>query len=240
MATRATIRDLAQLHSDQDASDFPTVTQYNTLLDSAGKRVWYDLFKAGWPIDFSTTTLTPAGSTTVLMSAGIPTPTTPIAAIHGVYFVQGGERFPLHRINEGNRAGLTSTSSATGYSEYYDVRINATGGYVIEFLPKSSGVYSVDYIPGFAGFSSDGTVWPGPDCSDELVALRAAMGGVRKEGEARLSALRELKEEYADTLREITDMASWINYREPAMIRDVMSNRPRSSFDYPVAGPGDY
>lgn len=242
MSTRADIRTLAEIHADQDTSGFPTTAQKNILIDAAGKRVWYDLFKAGWPIDFLTTTLTATNANTVALSAGSPSVTVAVAAIHGVYYLTAGQRVPVRRINEGNRAQLTSTNSSNGFASSYDVRISSTGGIVIELLPVAPGSqYSVDYIPEFSGFASDSTVWPGPGRSDELVALRAAMGGVRKEGEARLRALAELKEEYADTLREVTDMASWLNLRESAKIRDVMSAFTRDSFDFLAAGPnGDF
>jgi hypothetical protein len=242
MSTRADIRTLAEIHADQDTSGFPTTAQKNILIDAAGKRVWYDLFKAGWPMDFSTTTLTATSATTVALSAGSPAVTVSVAAIHGVYYLTAGQRIPVRRINEGNRAQLTSSNTSNGFASAYDVRVNATGGYVIELLPVAPGSqYSVDYIPEFPGFSSDATVWPGPGRSDELVALRAAMGGIRKEGEARLRALAELKLEYTETLQEVTDMASWINLREPAKIRDVISSRVRDSFDFLAAGPnGDF
>jgi len=239
MATRADIRTLAQLFADQDSSDFPTIAQYNLLVDAAGKRVWYDLWKAGWPVDFSTTTITANGSLTYPLSGGSPAPTTPIAAIHGVYYVLASERFMMRRINEGYRAQLTSAVGLTGFAEFYDIRINATGGYILELLPKSSGgTYSVDYIPSFGGFTADGTVWPGPDRSDELVAIQAAINGIRKEGAARRQDMMDLKQDYQELLQGVTDQAAWINYREPAMIRDVNTTRSRYAFDYPVAGPG--
>lgn len=236
MALRPDIRTLARIHADQDASDFPTDAQYNILIDAAGRRVWVDLLRAGWPINFNTTTFVSNGAT---QYNPIPTPFGAMS-IRGVFYIQGGERFELKRINEAQRSSLLSTTAVTGYSEFYDIRIDPTLGLVVELLPKSSGItYAIDYIPVFAGFGNDVTTWPGPIGSEDLVALQAAIFAVRKEGDARANEANMLKAEYKEQLEIVTDLASWVDIRNPARIRDVSTSHSRFAFDFPVAGPGD-
>lgn len=234
MATLADIRLLAQIHADQESSDFPTPAQMNILCDSAGKRVWNDLLRAGWPVDFSSVNFTSTGAASYA-PAGLASG---VVTVRGVFYLQGNDRYELKRVNEGQRAQLLSATAVTGFSEYFDIRVNSTGGFIIELLPRSSGqIYAVDYISAFSGFGgNDNTVWPGPNGSDELVALRVAIVAMRKEG--RLDEASAKKEEYQELLQEITDMASWVNSRNPAMIRDVNSMSTRYAFDYPVAGYG--
>src|SRR5678815_4613177 len=105
MATRATIRDLAQIHADQDSGDFPTLTQFNTLINAAANDVWMDLYRAGWPINFTTTTIIPTGAT--VYALGVSN----VLSVRGVYYIQGSERYELKRINEGYRAQLQSATS---------------------------------------------------------------------------------------------------------------------------------
>lgn len=233
MATRADIRGLARIYADQDSSDFPTDTQYNVILDAAGRKVWIDLIRAGWPASFATTTLTSNGAT-IYSPAAL---TSGIFSVVGVYYTVGGQRMELRRINEGDRAGLLSADAATDRGSFYDVRVNGTGGFDIEILPANGGVsYLIDYIAGFSGFANDASVWPGPITSDELVAIKAAMRGMFKEGQARIPDTQALKAEYMEILEGIRDTASWVNGRNAPQIRDVSMSRQRTAFDYPVAG----
>lgn len=233
MATLADIRGLARIYSDQDASDFPTDAQYNLIIGAAANRVWYDLLKAGWPIDFQTANITANGSTTYTLGVGN------VAAVRGVYRSDNNGLYRLYRINEGKRAELMSMNAFSGFAEYYDVRTPGSGsaGVLIELLPKASGgTYLVHYLQDFSGFAIDITPWPGPVGSDELVAIKAAEMACRKE--SRIEDARELKAEYSELLNDIVERANWINMMDPPQIRDVMSSKPRSTFDYPVAGPG--
>lgn len=242
--TRAQIRDLAAVYADQDASDFPTQIQFNTLLDAAGISVWNDLFLANYPFNFSSTTITGNNSSTYPLGLASPAVTVPILSVVGVYFVQGTDFYALKRINEGYRAQLSSSSNVAGYSEYYDVRsdiLNFGGGSnstIIELLPKpSGGQYKIEYIPSFSSFAADGTLWTGPPGSDELVAIKAAIKAVRKEGAARRGDAADLKTDYDELLSKVVELATRLNGRDPAMIRDVSTVRSRFAFDYPIAGP---
>lgn len=231
MAALSDIRALARIHADQDSSDFPTDAQYNIIINSAGRRVWSDIMRAGYPFDFGTVNITSTGVTKY------PLGVTGIMSVTGVYYTQGGQRYELKRLNEGQRASLLSTNAVSNYSEYYDVHVSVTNGMVVELLPFSSGItYMIDYIPGFGGFVADTDIWNGPMGSEDLVALRAAIIGIRKEGSGRRDDANDKEAEYKDMLQIVTDMATWVDLRNPAKIRDVQSIHNRFAFDYPVAG----
>lgn len=232
--TRAQLRTNARVRADQDASDFPSDTAYNTYLDSAGASVWLDLIQSGWPIDFSTTTLTGTGAAKLTLGVGT------ILGVHGVYLLSGGDFLPLSRVNEGQRASLMSQqSSQAGFPGFYEIRMNPTLGPVLELLPLSSagGQYRVDYIPAWPGFASDSDTWYGPIGSDELLEIRAARYGLLKEGRT-AGELKALDDEYQRQLEQVTRTASWFDMRNPAQIRDVQGTSRRYAYDYPVGGPG--
>ena len=236
---RSDLRTYARLLADQDSSDFPTDTQYNLYLDKGARKVWWDLRVAGWPVNFASTVITATGATQYALSGGSPSVTTQVASIHGVYFLQGSDFYPLHRINEGKRAALmSSTFQPSGYAGWYDYRVDPTTGPTVEILPKpTAGTYRVDYISEFPGFASDSDTWYGPAGSDVLVSCWAAYLAVRKEGPARLPEAQALLADYKDELAEVVNRASWADMRNPAQIRDVNSEFNRYSFDYPLAGP---
>lgn len=235
LPTRATLRVLARTRADQDASDFPTDAQYNMFLDDAAREVWWDLRAAGWPINFSSLSITASGLSFYPFAVSGQ-----VASIHGVYFVTGNEVYPLHRVNEGKRAVLQSGSTQnTGYAGFYDLRIDPVAGPGVELLPRpASGSYRIDYILSHPGFASDADTWWGPAMSDSLVALKAAYMGVRKEGSARSGEANALLEEYAAMFQKVAARASWFDMRNSQQIRDVSSEQSRGAFDYPVAGDG--
>lgn len=228
MATRSDLRSLARIRADQDSSTFPTDAQYNTLLDFAGKAVWFDLIRAGWPANFTTVTKTATGSNPITLGVSGT-----IAFIRGVFRVDGGGVYTeLRRLNEGDRASLMSTTGTD--ASHYDVRHDPTNGPVLELLPlPTSGSYVVQYVLEFAGFANDSATWPGPARSDEMVALKAAAMGCRKEGNDQGAA--QLDQEYQYLLECVQGMASWFDMRNPPVIRDVNPLQPlRDKFDYEV------
>lgn len=236
MATRSDIRTRARIRADQDASTFPTDTQYNYLIDEAGKEVWYDLIKSGWPISFSTASATTTGSFLPLATSFSVTGS--VAFIRGVYWYDGTTYYELRRMNEGDRSTLYSVQGQT--PAVYDVRIDATSGIGIE-VPGAGAGYTVkvEYVGEWPGFTGDSTVWPGPARSDELVVLKAAIKGCRKENNDQSAQF--LAQEYEYLKECVQEMASWTNMRHAAMIRDVRGSLGPSRLpgDYNVYGP-DY
>lgn len=234
LPTRATLRTNARIRADQDSSDFPTDAQYNVYLDDAARETWWDLRVAGWPVNFASLSITASGLNFYPFSLSGQ-----VASIHGVYYIDGsGNVYPVSRVNEGKRAVLQSSTMATQYAGFYDPRIDPVTGPGIELLPRpAQGSYRVDYILEHPGFASDADTWYGPAGSDSLVVLKAAVYGVKKEGEARAADAASLMQEYQEMLQKVISRATWFDLRNPAQIRDEVSQRSRFAFDYPVAGP---
>jgi hypothetical protein len=227
MTTRAQIRTFARTRADQDDATFPSDTEYNLYIDSAAKEVWFDLIQAGWPINFAVANKTATGTNPITLGISGT-----VAFIRGVYRVNGGRYEELHRVNEGHRAGLMTTGDAS----HYDVRIDPTNGPVLELLPlPSSGTYRVEYILEHPGFDADGTSWYGPARSDDLIVLKAAAWGCRKEGNDQGAA--QLDREYVVLLDKVQTMAARFDMKNGHSIRDVadpIGNARRDSFDYDV------
>ncbi len=229
MATRAVIRTRARIRADQDGSTFPTDAQYDYIIDAAAKETWFDLIQAGWPISFATTDKTAAGTNPITLSISGT-----VAFIRGVFYKTGTTYAELERLNEGDRASLMS-AAGQAQASHYSVYIDATVGPVLEILPlPSSGTYRVLYTLEHPGFSGDSVEWYGPARSDELLVLKAAAAGCRKEGNDQ--GAEQLDREYAALLDKVQSMASWFDMRNPAKIRDVgaMSRPVRDAFDFDV------
>lgn len=231
-ATRLEIRTRARTRADQDSAKFPTDAQYNLFIDEACKDVFGDLVMSGWPPDFSTTTIAYNGSSTgQAIGGGVD-----VLSITGVWIEIGGQRMELKRLNEGDRARLTSSQQGGSYPEFYDFRVGSSGPVVYLFPRKAATVY-VDFIPDHTGLSADGSFWRGPVRSDELVVLAAARKGVLKEGPERRGDAQTLKDEYDELLLKVKSMASWADMRNPAMIRMESPMSRANAFDYDAVGP---
>jgi hypothetical protein len=234
--TRLDLRTRARTRADQDNAAFPTDTQYNAYLDEACREVLADLVMAGWPLDHSTTTIVTNGVTQTYAFGG----TDNVLAAKMVYTNFGNQFTELRRVNPGHVAALRSTGATGGFSRFYEVRVNPTTGNIIEFFPRVAGTYFVDYVVDWPGFASDGgnPVWMGPSRSDELVTLRAAAKGCRKEG--RQADADRLDKEYDRLLLKVTSLASAYDMRNAAEMRDSRPLAEPFSFrdvDY-FAGPG--
>lgn len=239
MATRADLRTRARVRADQDNSTFPTDTQYNLFIDEAAKEVWYDLIRAGWPPSFSAATLalpavpSTAGVVTLSTDAGV---SVAVAFVRGVFCQVGGTWYELKRLNEGDRADLYSVTGTQ--PTHYDVRVSADDGIQVEFLPYVAGVQvRIEYVKEHPGFASDVVQWKGPARSDELIVLRAAQKGMRKEGNDQGAAMVDREYQYLQQC--VADLASWTNMRHAATIRDVGNplGPSRLPGDYDVYGP---
>lgn len=232
-ATRAQIRERARLRADHDRGKFPTDDQYNLYIDEACKDVFADLVMSGWPADFTSQTISYNGASTgQLVAAGAD-----VFGVHGVYTDVGGQRVPLRRLNEGQRALLTSGTASASYPEYYDLRVG-TSGLLLYLFPRVAGTVYVDYIPDHTGLSSDAASWRGPARSDELVVLSTARKAVLKEGQPRAFDASRLKEEYEVMLDKVKLLGSWLDLRNAAEIRIEGTRNRFDLFDYDAAGPG--
>lgn len=235
MALRSDIRLRARTRADQEGEDFPTDAQYNVYIDDSGKEVFADLVMSGWPIDTSTSTVATNGTTQTYSFGGTDT----VFAATMVYTNFGGAFTELRRVNPGHMAALRSTGATGGFSRFYEVRTGVNGSR-IEFFPRTAGTYFVDYIVDFPGFANDSSVWNGPPRSDELIILKSAAKGLRKEGRVQEAAI--LDEEYDKLLLKVKELASWYDMRNPAEVRDSRPLSEPFSFrdvDF-FAGPGGY
>lgn len=235
MALRSDIRLRARTRADQEGEDFPKDADYNVYIDDSAKEVFADLVMSGWPIDTSTSTIATNGSTQKYAFGGTDT----VFAATMVYTLFGNQFTELRRVNPGHMAALRSVGATGGFSRFYEVRTGVSGA-VIEFFPRVAGTYFVDYIVDFPGFSGDSSVWNGPPRSDELIILKSAAKGLRKEGRVQEAAV--LDAEYDKLLLKVKELASWYDMRNPAEMRDSRPLSEPFSFrdvDY-FAGPGGY
>lgn len=235
MALRSDIRTRARTRADQDGEDFPKDTDYNVFIDDSAKEAFADLVMSGWPIDTLTSTVVTNGSTQTYSFGGTDT----VFAATMVYTLFGNQFTELRRVNPGHMAALRSVGATGGFSRFYEVRTGVSGS-KIEFFPRVAGTYFVDYIVDFPGFANDSSVWNGPPRSDELIVLRAAAKGLRKEGRVQEAAV--LDQEYDKLLLKVKELASWYDMRNPAEVRDSRPLAEPFSFrdvDY-FAGPGGY
>lgn len=233
MAARLEIRTRARIRADQTNSTKPDDVSYNYWIDEACKEVWGDLLQAGWPVDYSSTTITATGAATYAIGAG-----TNIFSVNGVFYFNGGQTYELKRVNQANVAALRAQAAMSNLASYYEVRVSPTAGLVVELYPRvTSGTYTVQFTADHPGLASDVAIWYGPNRSDELVTLRVAAKGLHNEGMDRDAHF--LEKEYDALLAKLQNQASWIDARNPATVRDVthaVQYAGIHGFDYPVGG----
>lgn len=226
MATRATIRGLMEIRADNEGSTFPSLTQKNTIVDQAAAHVWRKLVHAGWKPDRVSISITANGAPSYVLSVNT-------GIIHSVWRVEGGNRIPLTRVKPEELPGYLSVSASD--ASVYDIFGGVTGAPEIEFYPvPSSGTYEVRYTRRFPGFAADGDFWYGPDGSDELIAIEAAMQCVGKEGD---DLVREiLKDEWTMKYQELCESAAWYDSQGQQTVRDVRtSSKLLRAGDYMVS-----
>jgi hypothetical protein len=214
MATRAVLRTNARARADQDSSTFPTDAQYNMYLDKAGSRVWRQLVRLGWKPDSTTVTIAATGAAAYPLEGnqvgdGI------VLNIQYVHRVDGQTRYAIPRVKEEERAAL---QSRTGDATRYDLIGGALSVMEIELYPiPSTGTYEVRYTKGFPGFTADSDVWFGPEGTDELIELDAAIQGTLKEnGDA-----SDLRKQLDATWDEVIQSIGWLDSNNPGTVRDA-------------------
>jgi hypothetical protein len=152
----------------------------------------------------------------------------PVAFVHGVWRRDGSGLYALKRLNEGQR--VTAESVTGGMAETYSLG-SAHDGMRIRVYPRqASGSVLTRVIREYPGFVTDASRWMGPARSDELIVLRAAAKGCRKEGNDQAAA--QLDREYDVVLSKVQNMASWVDMRNPPTIADVSSPSRRDPSDW--------
>jgi len=232
-ATLATIRGLARIFADQTNSTFPTDAECNTLIDTAGHRVWRKLIRAGWRPARDFQSITATGAFDYLIA-------TNISYIEQVVRVDGTVVTPLTRIKPEQRATMESmgTGPATHYILWSGV-VTADGDdeMQISLFPRpTSGTYRVDIQEQFSGFGGDDDFnWFGPESSDELVALWAAVQMLYKEGDTEMAGVRT--KQYEDLYAQVCEEAGWLDATQQPTVRDVRCTANKDPYDY-QAGEG--
>lgn len=113
--TRTVLRDGARVLADQNDSDFPTDIHYNVWLDQAKRRVWADLVTSGWPVNYTTQSISATGAASVQHVI-----TGTVFSVLGVYRVDTGRRVPVPRVDPQARQTSTSSGIATSYEILVD------------------------------------------------------------------------------------------------------------------------
>jgi hypothetical protein len=231
MTTRAQLRQSARVAADQDNSDFPDDQAYNDFIDRAAARVWRRLLAAGWKPSRTLVTITATGASSYVLGTDVYT-------VESVYWAQGTNyRCPLARLKPED---MGSALSLTGPAFAYEITGGVTTPTAISLYPNAaSGTYEVRYIPRFAGFLTDADPWYGPDGSDELIILTAAMDGAAKED----ADLTSLNKRLMDRWAEVLDGAQWQDGQGQQLVRDACDKQGLGgwfgAFDF-KAGEGWY
>lgn len=210
MATRLQLRTNARSRADQDSSTFPTDAQYNEYIDKAAARVWRRLVALGWIPTRTNSTLTMSGAASYALGTDVMSILIVLRKDAATTFVP----LPRMTIEE-----IVPYTGQAGQALGYFLTGGATTAATLEFFPNpTTGQIFVNYIPRFPGFTADGDSWFGPDGSDELIILDAAMQGDAKEnGEKAADLSRALNKAWDDVIQS----ADWLDQREPLSVRDI-------------------
>lgn len=217
MTTRAQLRTSTRVAADQDNSTFPTDVALNDILDRAAKAVWRLMVRAGWKPDRTTQTITATGATAYNLS-------TDISVVHSVAYLgsSGPSTFRslLRRVKPEELQDLLSLSN-TGQAVAYDLIGGGTSTMSLELYPvPSSGIYEVRYTKRFLGFASDADNWYGPDGSDEVVILTAAVECILKEGNP-ANTLKAVQDRLDMRWTEVCDHAGFTDSTGQQTVRDT-------------------
>lgn len=211
MATRLTLRDSARIAADQDNSTFPTDAAYNDFINRAARVIWRRMLVAGWKPAKENHFITAATPSTYLI-------TNPVSVVHTIYQVASAVSTvpisqPLIRLKPEDRFWLLLQPGSSGAIAYELMHGTvedivqageANEKMKVELFPtQTAGFYLVHYTPQFSGFTSDADIWIGPDGSDELIILMAAIEGSRKEDN--VVHVRLLKDQLKERFDEVID-----------------------------------
>lgn len=227
MATRLSLRNSARIAADQDNSTFPTDAAYNDFIDRAARVVWRRMLVAGWKPAKENHFITAATPSTYLI-------TNPVSVVHLIYPVASGSSTtptgqPLTRLKPEDRYWLLRQPNSGG-AIAYELSLGTVEDAVqageanekmkVELFPaQTAGFYLVHYTPVFSGFGSDADIWTGPDGSDELIILMAAIEGSRKEDNA--IHVRLLKDQLKERFDDVIDHVGAMDSVGQQTIRDM-------------------
>lgn len=216
MPTRAQLRTSTRIEADQDNSTFPTDAALNEIIDRATRTVWRRMLAVGWKPDRTTVNITATGASSYTVGSDV-------SVVHSVMFLSGSGttafRIPVTRIKPEEIDALIPLGG--NQAMRYDLIGGGTAALTIEFYPNpSSGLYEVRYTKRFPGFTADGDTWIGPDGSDELIILTAAIEAVNKEGDP-ADMNKALESRLTARWSEVIEAAGWTDSLGQQTIRDT-------------------
>lgn len=216
MPTRAQLRTSVRIKADQDNSTYPTDAALNEFIDSAARTVWRRCVSLGWKPDRTTVNITANGSASYTVGSDV-------SAVHSVVFTSSGVRDPLHRVKPEQLHDLLLLTGQQ--ATHYDLIGLGQTALTIELYPNpSSGNYEVRYTKRFPGFANDADTWIGPDGSEELIVLTAAIESVNKEGDP-ADMVRALERRLAQRWDEVIEAAGWLDSQGQQTVRDIYGER---------------
>lgn len=226
MATRGSLRLSTRVAANQEGSDFPSEDALNDILDRAASSVYRRLIAAGWNPSRTTISITATGATSYVLGTDVHSVTS-VQRLDGSLY-----RPPLTRLKPEELPGLQSLGSS--FATCYSLTGGVTTPTAIELYPTpTSGSYEVRYTPRFAGFLSDSDPWYGPDGSDELIILTAAIESCALE----YGDTSQLERKLESRWNEVVDGAQWQDAQGQQTVRDIYARRNQRTrgFDYDVA-----
>lgn len=223
MTTRGSLRLSTRVAANQEGGDFPSEDALNDILDRAASGVYRRLIAAGWTPSRTTVTITATGATSYALG-------TDVHSVTSVQRLDGSLYRPaLTRLKPEELAGYQSLGAS--FATAYLITGGVTTATAIELYPvPTTGSYEVRYTPKFAGFVSDLDQWYGPDGSEELIILTAAIDSVALEYGDTSQLNQKLQERWA----EVVDGAQWQDAQGQQTVRDVYAQRRSYTrgFDY--------
>lgn len=184
------------------------------------------MLAAGWKPDRTIVTITATGAASYTVASDV-------SIVNSVVFVSGtgtgAVRFPLTRVKPEELNDLITITGSP--AQKYDLIGGGTSALTIELYPNPpSGTYEVRYSKRFPGFTNDADNWIGPDGSDELIILTAAIECVNKEEDPG-NMLRALEARLKERWAEVIEAAGWVDAQGQQTVRDTHAKR---------LVPGDY
>ncbi len=185
---RLQIRELAEKLSDTDGHDYPSVAFKDAIVLEESRRLYAEAVNLPtYPAKRSTVTVVANGSASYVLPSGIH-------RVTRVQYTQTSGSCPLRRASDSDRAD-TDYAGLVRYPEpTWDIEQDPTSGLTFRLYPASTTGVSVvvEYLPSYAGLTSDSAEFYMPDPCASLVATRAAIRFIEKSDKdpAKVSFLR--------------------------------------------------
>lgn len=173
---RLQIRQQAELLSDTETHDFPTVAQKDALVSEEAKALYAEAVNLPtFPAKRTVATITANGA------RSYPLAVTGLLRVLQVRLAEsvGSSSTILRRASDAERALTTPISPSPGI--YWDIEIDPVVGPTLWlFPPPTNGSITVEVVTGHPGLASDSAELYLPDPCARLVATRAAARFIEK------------------------------------------------------------